>query len=306
MILSVTDLHVELGGTPIVRGVDVSVDAGEVVALLGPSGCGKTTTLRAIAGLETASAGRIELSNRDLVGVPAHERGLGLVFQEGALFPHLTVRGNIGFATKEARRVDELLALLRLKGLGDRPVHALSGGQRQRVALGRALAPRPALLLMDEPFGSLDTALRIELRSEFFALARETGVAVLLVTHDQDEAASCADRIALMQEGRIAQLGSPEDLRRRPASRFVVQFMGAAALLPGPDGDIVTCPEDLRFDPEGSISGIVEALETAGGMPVAHVRIDDVLVRVIAIGAPPVGETATLTRVGSGHAVLSR
>ena len=303
MILRVEDLHVDLGGQPIVRGVDLGIEAGQVLALLGPSGCGKTTTLRAIAGLEEPRSGRIHLADRDLTGVPAHQRGLGLVFQEGALFPHLSVAGNIGFATSEAGRVDELLRLLRLDGLGDRPVHALSGGQRQRVALGRALAPRPPLLLMDEPFGSLDTALRVELRDEFFQLARDAGVAVLLVTHDQDEAASCADRIALMEAGVLAQLGTPEDLRRRPASRFVAEFMGVAALLPHPDGLEVTCPEDLRFDADGTLEGRVLARETAGGVPLVRVRIGDTDVRVLALNAPDVGSEARLARVGPGHVI---
>lgn len=303
MILNVRDLHVDLGGAPIVRGVDLAIEAGQVLALLGPSGCGKTTTLRAIAGLEPARSGQIQLSGRDLLKVPAHQRGLGLVFQEGALFPHLSVARNVGFATNEAGRVDELLRLLRLDGLGDRPVHALSGGQRQRVALGRALAPRPPLLLMDEPFGSLDTALRIELREEFFAVSRDAGVAVLLVTHDQDEAASCADHIALMRDGQLEQLGTPEALRRTPATRFVAEFLGAAALLPHAEGLEVTCPEDLRFDADGALAGHVVASRTAAGIPLTEVDVDGVTVRLVGSGAPGVGEACRLSRVAPGHVI---
>ena len=305
-LLQLTDVCVDLGGTRIVDGVSLSLEEAGVLVLLGPSGCGKTTTLRAIAGLERLASGSVRLAGRELADTPPEARGLGLVFQEGALFPHLDVAGNVGFGVSReeaSQRVPALLELLRLEGLGRRPVHALSGGQRQRVALGRALAPRPPLLLLDEPFASLDPALRADLRGDFFRIAQETATAVLLVTHDQDEAAAVGDTIALMRSGRLVQVGSPEDLRRRPADRFVAEFLGAAALLETPEGLEALCPEDLELDEDGELSGTVEGIEVAGGVRLARIRVGQASLRVVADPDVRVGQDARLRRRRPGHRI---
>jgi len=236
-LLSVENLRVVLGGRAVVQDVSFSIAPREVLALLGPSGCGKTTTLRAIAGLQAADRGGIMLDGRSLRGVPTERRGVGLVFQDGAVFPHLSVRRNLAFGlprgiSDAGARIDELLRLLGLLGLADRMPHQLSGGQRQRVALGRALAPQPRLLLLDEPFASLDAALKVGLRAELFALLRELGIAALLVTHDQDEALEVADRIGVMREGSLEQLAPPTQILNNPATPFVARFVGGAALVP--------------------------------------------------------------------------
>ena len=204
--------------------VDVDVAGGEVVALLGPSGCGKTTLLRVVAGLVAADGGRVVLDGRDLTGVPAHQRGVGLMFQDYALFPHRDVGANVEFGLRmagvdaEARRarVAEVLELVGLPGWERRPVGPLSGGERQRVALARALAPSPRLLLLDEPLGALDRTLRDRLVPELGALFRSVGVSVVHVTHDQGEALALADRVVVMDHGTVVQEGSPTELWARP------------------------------------------------------------------------------------------
>ncbi|HJN75478.1 MAG TPA: ABC transporter ATP-binding protein [Myxococcota bacterium] len=303
-LLSLRGVCVDLGGVRIVDDVSLDLDTSEVLVLLGPSGCGKTTTLRAIAGLERLSAGSIHLADRDISDHPPHTRGLGLVFQEGALFPHLDVAGNVRFGIERQGaddRVREILSLLRLDGLASRPIHELSGGQRQRVALGRALAPRPDLLLLDEPFASLDPALRGELRTDVFRIARAAEVAVLLVTHDQDEAAAVGSNIALMRAGRIVQVGPPEALRRRPSERFVAEFVGAAGLLPVDGGLEVLCPEDLEIVPEGDLPGIVKAIEVAGGVRIALVEVAGASLRAVATHDLKEGDEVRLRRRRRGH-----
>jgi len=236
-LLSVDHLHVILGGHPVVQDVSFSIEPEEVLALLGPSGCGKTTTLRTIAGLQPCVQGTVTLDGANLEGVPPERREVGLVFQDGAVFPHLSVRRNLAFGLvrgtpNSGDRIDELLELLGLRGLADRMPHELSGGQKQRVALGRALAPRPRLLLLDEPFASLDAALKVDLRTELFALLRELGTAALLVTHDQDEALEVADRVGVMRQGRLEQWAPPEQILQSPNTSFVAEFVGGAALVP--------------------------------------------------------------------------
>ncbi len=261
--LRIEDLTVEFGSTAALDGIDLTVEAGEVVAVVGPSGSGKSTLLRAIAGLQTLTRGRILAGGRDLAGVPTHERGLGLMFQDHALFTHETVAGNVGFglrmaavpAVEQRTRIEELLRLVGLSGFGDRSVATLSGGEAQRVALARSLAPNPALLMLDEPLGSLDRVLRRQLTSELRALLGGVGVSALHVTHDQTEAFAVADRVVVLRAGRIVQSGSPEDLWYRPVSRFVAEFLGHPNLWPADGGTVLVPVPALHVDPEGRTRG---------------------------------------------------
>ncbi len=223
-----------------VARLDLTVPPGRVLALLGPSGCGKTTALRLIAGFEEPDGGTITLGGRLVWGpgkeVPPEKRRIGMVFQEGALFPHLTVEQNISYglprASRRNGRAEEVLALVGLSGLGHRMPHELSGGQQQRVALGRALAPEPAVLLLDEPFSNLDPKLREQVRSEVMHIVRASGATAIFVTHDQEEALFVGDTVAVMDQGCILQIGSPEEIFHNPASRFVAQFIGTVDFLP--------------------------------------------------------------------------
>jgi iron(III) transport system ATP-binding protein len=229
------------GALPVVHGLSFEVRTGERFALLGPSGCGKTTALRLIAGFDRPDEGSVVIVGRKVEGdgihVPPERRGVGVVFQDWALFPHLTVQGNVEFGLRGWKRaaardrVAEVLRLVGLTGLEDRPPHALSGGQQQRVALARALAPRPALLLLDEPFSNLDALFRLELRERVREALAAEGATAMLVTHDQEEALSFADRVAVMQAGRIEQVGTPEEVYGRPRTLFVAQFLGQTNLL---------------------------------------------------------------------------
>ena len=218
-----------------IDGLNLEVRHGEFIALLGPSGCGKTTTLQSIAGFVQPTEGRIVLDGRDITHVRPEQRGLGIVFQSYALFPHMTVAQNISFGlemrgvpkAERSKRVDEALALVRLAGLGERYPKALSGGQRQRVAIARALAIRPNLLLLDEPMSNLDAKLREEMHIELRAIQRELGITTILVTHDQVEAMTLADKIVVLEGGHIAQVGKPLELYHYPANRFVAGFIGS-------------------------------------------------------------------------------
>ena len=222
-----------------VRGIDLEVAAGEFLTLLGPSGSGKTTTLRLVAGLLQPASGTIELAGRDVTMIPPHRRDIGVVFQNYALFPHLTAGQNVAFPL-EMRRVsrtdarelvEKAFSLVQLSGYEHRYPRQLSGGQQQRVALARALVFEPRLLLMDEPLGALDKKLRDQLQFEIKRIHQELGVTVLYVTHDQEEALVMSDRIAIFNDGKIAQIGSPQDIYRRPSSLFVADFIGEANVL---------------------------------------------------------------------------
>jgi spermidine/putrescine ABC transporter ATP-binding subunit len=234
-----------------VRGISIDIGAGEFLTLLGPSGSGKTTTLMMIAGFETPTAGDIAIDGKSIVTLPPHKRNIGMVFQNYALFPHLTVADNIAFPlrqrgidkTTRARLVTESLELVRLPGYEARYPRQLSGGQQQRVALARAIVFRPRLLLMDEPLGALDKQLRESLQLEMRRMHADLGITFIYVTHDQEEALTMSDRIAVMNEGRIVQLGTPEDLYDRPCDRFVASFIGESNFLPcivrGSEDDVI-------------------------------------------------------------------
>ncbi len=224
-----------------VRDLTLEVKKGEILALLGPSGCGKTTTLRLIAGFESPSSGTVEIGGRTVAGqsvnVPPERRRVGMVFQDYALFPHLSVEQNVAYGLKNAKkrkgRVAEVLTLTHLDGLGGRMPHELSGGQQQRVALARALAPEPAVVLLDEPFSNLDAGLRARVRSEIREILREAEVTSIFVTHDQEEALSLADEVAVMMAGTVFQTAPPEDLYHRPTAHEIAAFVGEANFLPG-------------------------------------------------------------------------
>jgi thiamine transport system ATP-binding protein len=265
-MLAVAGLTVRYGALTAVSEVDVEVADGEVLALLGPSGCGKSTLLRAVAGLEPPADGEIRWDGTDLAGVPVHRRGFGLVFQDGQLFPHRDVAGNVAFglrmrrvpAEDRHRRVTELLELVGLAGYEHRRVTELSGGEQQRVALARALAPRPRLLLLDEPLSALDRALREQLAMDLAAVLRVAGATALVVTHDHDEAFTLADRVAVMRAGRITQTGPPDEVWRRPVDEDTARFLGCGLFLPAVVADgVATCElgtAPLPWAPSGAVT----------------------------------------------------
>ena len=237
------------GAVTAVDHVDLDVRHGEILALLGPSGCGKTTTLRLIAGFERPDVGQVLLAGEEVAGpdrfVPPERRRVGVVFQDYALFPHLSVAKNVGYGVDRRQRRERVAAMLELVGLteaADRLPHELSGGQRQRVALARALAPEPTLVLLDEPFSNLDAALRAEVRAEVRAILAAAEATAIVVTHDQEEALSLADRVAVMRDGRILQVDAPLDVYAHPDERFVATFVGDADVVPGhaENGRVIT------------------------------------------------------------------
>jgi iron(III) transport system ATP-binding protein len=292
-MIAVHGVSKRFGETEVLRDVTLRVEPGSIVALLGPSGCGKTTLLRTIAGLERLDAGEVRLGDRVVSGGAIHvapeKRRVGMVFQDWALFPHLSVAQNVGYGLprteRRGKRVDDVLGMVDLDGLGSRQPATLSGGQQQRVALARALAPRPGALLLDEPFSNLDTALRVQVRTEVHQLLAELDVTTVFVTHDQEEAFVLGDEVAVMHEGRVVQQAAPAELYARPASPWVARFVGDANLLAGEahgdqaatpvglvpleqaqDGtvEVLLRPEELRLD---AING------STGNGPVAQVEL---------------------------------
>ncbi|HEX6418250.1 MAG TPA: ABC transporter ATP-binding protein [Acidimicrobiales bacterium] len=262
--IGATDIHKSFGRTRAVAGASLSVCRGELVALLGPSGSGKTTLLRVIAGFEVPDAGTVTIGDRLVAGAGTWEepdrRRVGMVFQDGALFPHLTVAGNVGFGEPGPGRVEQCLELV---GLADRVrsyPHELSGGERQRVALARALASDPEVVLLDEPFASLDAGLRVALREEVVSILRAAGASALLVTHDQQEALSLADVVVVMRDGRVEQAGTPEAVYAHPATRWAAEFLGAAEVLPGTARDGTVDCELGRFPTDRTLRGAVEVV----------------------------------------------
>jgi putative spermidine/putrescine transport system ATP-binding protein len=249
-----------------VAGIDLEIERGEFFTLLGPSGSGKTTTLRMIAGFEDPSGGTIELAGRDVSSVPPYDRAVNTVFQDYALFPHMTVGDNVAYGMKvagvskaeRAKRRDEALEMVRLPGHGDRKPGELSGGQRQRVALARAIVNRPEVLLLDEPLGALDLKLREQMQTELKAIQGDVGITFVYVTHDQDEALTMSNRIAVFNEGRIEQISPPVELYEQPATEFVAGFVGVSNLLDRDGKRFTIRPEKIRLlEPGGSAEGLV-------------------------------------------------
>lgn len=249
-IISVRGLRVAYGANEVLKGIDLAIAPGSFVALLGASGCGKTTLLRTLSGFTPAAAGSITVQGRDILPEPPERRSMAMVFQSYALWPHMNVAQNMGYGLKLrrvprneiTRRVADLLQMLGLQGYGDRSVTELSGGQRQRVALGRALAVEPKILLLDEPLSNLDARIRLQMRHEIRSIQRQLGVTAILVTHDREEAMVMADQVVILDQGRIAQIGTPEDVFQRPQTPFVASFMGAENIIDceaTPDGDAV-------------------------------------------------------------------
>ena len=318
--LHVTDARVHLGGVEILHGVDLQVPTGRTLALLGPSGCGKTTLLRAVAGLQHLSTGRIHVGEDDITDVPAERRNVGMVFQDGALFPHMTVAANVGFGLDRAARrgpaVDEALEMVGLAGFGPRMPSTLSGGQQQRVALARALVAQPRVLLLDEPFSSLDAGLRGQIRADVARLLTELEITAVVVTHDQEEAFLLGHEVAVMIAGRIHQQAHPADIYTAPATREVAEFLGDANLVAGHASgtaaetmlgavplaadatgamDVLVRPEHLRMTPGGPMT--VRAVEYYGHDAITELTGPAGTLRVRTMSLPPyrAGDPVALT-----------
>ena len=324
----VAGVSASYGAVEVLHDVSLDLAPGSVTALLGPSGCGKTTLLRVVAGLERPDAGTVTIGDRVVCGggawVPPEQRHVGLVFQDWALFPHMTVASNVGYgvprrAPDRSGRIAEALALVGLTGLDDRMPSTLSGGQQLRVALARALAPRPSVLLLDEPFSNLDTALRIQVRAEVHALLEELDVTAVFVTHDQDEAFVLGDVVAVMAEGRIVQAAPPAELYARPVSPWVARFVGDADLVPGEaSGDradtpigpvplaegatgpvqVLIRPEQLALSAEAASPLLVESVEFRGRDSLVVVRVGDQRLRVRTAATVQKGDRVAVTYVG--------
>ncbi|MBA2946529.1 ABC transporter ATP-binding protein [Streptomyces himalayensis] len=310
------------GRTRALDDVSLDIGEGEFCALLGPSGCGKTTLLRILAGFETPDVGAVTLDREDLLSVPPHRRPVNLMFQSFALFPHMSVERNVAYGLERERlpraaireRVDAVLATVGLTAYARRKPHELSGGQRQRVALARAIVKRPRLLLLDEPLSALDKQVRAEMQLELKRLQHEVGITFLVVTHDQEEAMSLADRIAVMNAGRIEQTDAPVTLYERPRTTFVAGFVGANNLFPGPNGITAVRPERIRIrnrigggkggnDNDGTVEGEGERLTGTVVDVSFHGGTSHLAVRVPGLDRPVLIAVQGPSRVTSGEQV---
>jgi putative spermidine/putrescine transport system ATP-binding protein len=312
--LTLTGIQKAYGANAVVKNFNLTVERGEFVTFLGPSGCGKTTTLRMIAGFEQPTGGAIGIGGKDVTALRPNKRAIGMVFQSYALFPNMTVAQNVGFGLKVAgkpapeikSRVEEMLAMIKLPQLADRYPYQLSGGQQQRVSLARALAPSPQILLLDEPLSALDARIRVSLREEIRTLQQKLGITTIFVTHDQEEALSMSDRIVVMNEGAIEQVGTPSEIYNAPRSRFVASFIGTLNLINGKivdasagaididgqrattrrklngakPGDILPMalrPEALRLgaggDDRNTLAGVIEDVSFLGAVVRVRVRL---------------------------------
>ncbi|KKB08943.1 sn-glycerol-3-phosphate import ATP-binding protein UgpC [Devosia chinhatensis] len=320
--INLVDLQKDYGNSHAVRGINLSVADGELIVLVGPSGCGKSTLLRMVAGLETVTSGRIEIGGRDVVKAEPAERDIAMVFQNYALYPHMTVRGNLEYGLKNRgtpraeidRRVAEAADILKIGPMLDRKPRQLSGGQRQRVAMGRAIVREPAAFLFDEPLSNLDAKLRVQMRVEIRKLQRRLKTTSLYVTHDQLEAMTLADRLVVMNQGLVEQIGTPTQVYDRPATLFVAGFIGSPPMnlipvtsfgnelpnLPENTDIVGVRPDQLKLEPSHdaaiSLAATAELLEPIGGESHLHVRLADGQTVILSVpGRPAIAEGSAIT-----------
>jgi putative spermidine/putrescine transport system ATP-binding protein len=300
--LSIKQVRKTFGATTVVEGFDLDVGAGEFVSFLGPSGCGKTTVLRMVAGFEEPSAGSIVIGGKDVTRLKPNQRNIGMVFQAYALFPNLTVAQNIGFGLKVAgmpkaeaeARIAEMMSIIKLPQFGDRYPYQLSGGQQQRVALARALAPKPKLLLLDEPLSALDAKVRVSLRDEIRSIQKKLGITTIFVTHDQEEALSISDRIVVMYGGKAEQVGAPFEIYNRPATKFVANFVGTLNVLEGVVSDAAAGKVKVQAD-EISIAGKLNGARTGDAVSLA------LRPEAISLGPKPGNDTSLTGQIAEVH-----
>jgi putative spermidine/putrescine transport system ATP-binding protein len=293
--LSIQHVKKSFGTATVVQDFNLDIEPGEFVSFLGPSGCGKTTVLRMVAGFEEPSAGKIMIGGKDVTRLKPNQRNIGMVFQAYALFPNLTVHQNVAFGLKVAgmpkaesdQRVKEMLSIIKLPEFGDRYPYQLSGGQQQRVALARALAPKPKLLLLDEPLSALDAKVRVSLRDEIRSIQKKLGITTVFVTHDQEEALSISDRIVVMYGGRAEQVGAPFEIYNRPATKFVANFVGTLNVLEGKVSDAASGKVKINTE-EVSLKGKLNGSKTGDTLSLA------LRPEAIALGRHP-GHDATLS-----------